>query len=114
MNARTVEWIDVGAVADVPPQGARTVRTPRGDVGIFRTAEGALHALSDRCPHKGGPLSQGIVHGASVTCPLHGLVISLATGRAEGSDARCAPVIPLRLADDRILLDAGALRVLPA
>ena len=114
MKATEQDWIDVGAVEDVPPQGSRLVRTPRGDVAVFRTADGAFFALLDRCPHKGGPLSQGIVHGASVTCPLHGLVISLSTGRAEGSDSGCVPTVPLRLAGDRILLDAAVLRSVAA
>ena len=57
-------------------QGARLVKTPRGCVAVFRTAEDEVFALDDRCPHKGGPLSQGIVHGRSVTCPLHNWVIS--------------------------------------
>ena len=75
-----VEWIDVGAVTDVPLRGARRVPTPKGDVAVFRTGDNQLYALFDRCPHKQGPLSQGIVHGRAVTCPLHAWNIDLATG----------------------------------
>jgi len=99
-------WIDVGAVTDVPRRGARRVATPLGDIAVFRTGDGELFALRDRCPHKHGPLSQGIVHGRSVTCPLHSWNIDLATGQATGADAGkgCTPTVPLLVKDGRILL----------
>jgi nitrite reductase (NADH) small subunit len=99
-------WTDVGAVTDIPRRGARRVPTPEGVVAVFRTGDGAVFALRDRCPHKAGPLSQGIVHGRHVTCPLHGMVIDLATGEPTGADAGkgCAPPVPLRVEDGRILL----------
>jgi nitrite reductase (NADH) small subunit len=110
MNAfvKTPIWIDVGAVTDVPLRGARRVPTPRGDIAVFRTGDGKVFALWDACPHKGGPLSQGIVHGHSVTCPLHNQVIDLATGELTGADKGkgCAPVAPLQVVDGRILLAA--------
>jgi len=101
-----IRWTDVGAVTDVPRRGARRVPSPRGDIAIFRTGDGAVFALMDRCPHKGGPLSQGIVHGQSVTCPLHGRVIDLATGEGTGADKGqgCAPVVPLEVVDGRLML----------
>ena len=102
-------WIDVGAVDDVPVLGSRVVQTPGGDIAVFKAADGTLFALRDRCPHKGGPLSQGIVHGHSVTCPLHNWVISLETGEAQGADNGCAHKIPLRIHGRRILLAASAL-----
>jgi nitrite reductase (NADH) small subunit len=102
-------WIDVGAVDDVPVLGSRVVQAPGGDIAIFKAADGTLFALRDRCPHKGGPLSQGIVHGHSVTCPLHNWVISLESGEARGADHGCAPKIPLRVSGARILLAASAL-----
>jgi len=107
MNAlAAIRWIDVGAVTDVPLRGARRVPTPHGDVAIFRTGDGRLFALVDRCPHKGGPLSQGIVHGHAVACPLHNWSIDLATGEATGADAGkgCAPPVPLQVRDGRLLL----------
>ena len=104
------EWIDVGAAADVPERGARVVRTPIGDIAVFKAADGTLFALPDRCPHSGGPLSQGIVHDRSVTCPLHNWVISLETGEAQGADSGCAGSIPLRVVAGRVLLGSAALR----
>jgi nitrite reductase (NADH) small subunit len=82
------------------------VPTPYGDVAIFRTGDGQVFALRDRCPHKGGPLSPGIVHGQAVTCPLHGWSISLRTGEPLGADAGkgCTPVVPLEVIDGRLLL----------
>ncbi|WP_262296782.1 nitrite reductase small subunit NirD [Microvirga sesbaniae] len=103
------EWIDVGTVDDVPLLGSRVVQAPSGDIAVFKAADGTLFALRDRCPHKGGPLSQGIVHGHSVTCPLHNWVISLDSGEAQGADQGCAHRIPLRVEGGRILLTASAL-----
>jgi nitrite reductase (NADH) small subunit len=99
-------WTDVGAVTDVPLRGARRVPTPRGDIAVFRTGDGQVFALWDVCPHKGGPLSQGMVHGHAVTCPLHGQVIDLASGELTGADKGkgCTPVAPLKLIEGRILL----------
>ena len=109
MNALVTDpmaWTDVGAVTDVPLRGARRVPTPKGDVAVFRTGDNQLYALLDRCPHKAGPLSQGIVHGRMVTCPLHAWNIDLATGHPTGADAGkgCTPVVPLQVRDGRILL----------
>ncbi len=102
-------WIDVGEVADIPAQGARRVRTALGDVAVFKTLDGALYALLDRCPHKGGPLSAGIVHGHAVACPLHNWTIDLATGEPKGADAGkgCTPTVPLQVEDGRVRLALG-------
>src|SRR5262249_58298675 len=73
-------WFDVGALDVIPVRGARTVKTPRRDIAIFRTANDEIFALENKCPHKGGPLSEGIVHGRKVACPLHNWVINLEDG----------------------------------
>ena len=106
VNESAFAWIDVGAVTDVPRRGARRLPSPIGDIAVFRTGDGEVFALRDACPHKGGPLSQGIVHGRAVACPLHNWTIDLATGEPLGADAGkgCAPVIPLKLAEGRILI----------
>lgn len=86
---------------DIPPLGARVVRTSaHGDVAIFRTAQDELFALEDRCPHKGGPLSQGIVFGRRVACPLHGWTVELADGCAVAPDRGCARKFKVAIADD--------------
>ena len=99
-------WTDVGAVTDIPLRGARRVPTPEGDIAVFRTGDGHVFALRDQCPHKGGPLSQGIVHGHAVTCPLHAWNIDLSTGEPMGADKGkgCTPTVPLRVEGGRILL----------
>lgn len=84
------DWIEIGSLDEIPRQGARVVKTGSGNIGIFRTLDHEVFALRDHCPHKGGPLSQGIVHGARVTCPLHNWNIDLATGQAVAPDEGCA------------------------
>ncbi len=103
-------WVDVGAVDDVPLRGARQVFAEDGPVAVFRTGDGRIFALRDRCPHKQGPLSQGIVHGHAVACPLHNWSIDLATGEALGADAGkgCTPVVPVLVKDGRLFLPAAA------
>lgn len=97
-------WIDIGALADIPPLGARVVRTDGGDIAVFRSSEDEVFALDDSCPHRGGPLSQGIVHGRRVTCPLHNWVLELADGSAVAPDEGCATTYPVRLEEGRVLL----------
>ena len=99
-----MNWIAIGTLDDIPLRGARCVKTPMGRIGVFRTAENQVFAIEDHCPHKGGPLSQGIVHGTSVTCPLHNWVISLETGRALGADEGSVRTIPLELRGGRIFM----------
>lgn len=102
-------WVEVGKVGDLPRRGARVVKTPSLDVAVFRTAEDRVFALEDRCPHKGGPLSQGIVHDDRVTCPLHDWVIDLQSGEAQGADVGCVRPVALKVEDGRIYLDFAAL-----
>lgn len=97
-------WVEIGDVADIPVRGSRVVATSRGDIAIFRAADDAVFAVDDKCPHKGGPLSQGIVHGHSVTCPLHNLIIDLETGQATGVDEGCTRSVPVKIENGRILL----------
>ncbi len=103
------QWTDVGALDAIPMRGARVVKSQFGDVAVFRTASDSIFALRDRCPHKGGPLSQGIVHGNAVTCPLHNWVISLETGEAQGADKGCAKSIPVRIEGGRVLVNLQVL-----
>ena len=109
MTAMNKSWIDIGALSAIPVRGARLVKTPKGCIAVFRTSLNEAYALEDRCPHKDGPLSQGIVHGRSVTCPLHNWVINLETGAAEGADNGQVATVRLKLEDGRILLDASGL-----
>ena len=98
-------WLDIGPASQIEPSSARTLPVLGGEeIAVFRTARGEVYALVNKCPHKQGPLSQGIVHGDSVTCPLHNFRISLRSGEALGDDEGCTPTIPLKLEAGRIFL----------
>lgn len=103
-----MNWIDIGAIDDVPVLGARLLKTRIGCIAVFRTAEAEVFAASNSCPHKGGPLSEGIVHGQKVTCPLHNWVFDLNTGEAQGADEGRIDTFPVRLEAGRILIDGDA------
>jgi nitrite reductase (NADH) small subunit len=98
------DWIDIGTLDDIPRQGARVVRRADGDIAVFRTLDDNVFALRDQCPHKGGPLSQGIVHGHKVACPLHDWKISLDTGIAVAPDEGCAARFPVRVEGGKVFL----------
>lgn len=97
-------WIEIGSLGDIPKQGARVVRTEHGDIAVFRTDEDEVFALRDECPHKGGPLSQGIVHGKRVACPLHDWKIQLDSGVAVAPDEGCAASYPIKMQGETIML----------
>jgi len=103
-NEMNGDWIEICAVDDIPSLGARVVETRDGDIGVFRTADDEIFALRDHCPHKGGPLSQGIVHGKRVTCPLHNWMIELDSGAAIAPDEGCAASFPVKVVDGRVYL----------
>ena len=103
------EWLDLGPVTDIPLRGARSVPVADGEeIAVFRTGDDRVYALVNRCPHKGGPLSQGIVHGDKVACPLHDWKISLVTGEAQAPDTGCVPTIPVRVVAGRIMIARAA------
>ncbi|MFQ5451546.1 MAG: nitrite reductase small subunit NirD [Nitrospinaceae bacterium] len=99
-----VDWTDVGKLEDIPRLGARVLKTQNGDIAVFRTAGDEVFALRDRCPHKNGPLSQGIVHGTRITCPLHNLVLELTSGNAVPPDEGCTPSYPVKIEKGRVFL----------
>lgn len=104
------EWISICTMDDIPVLGARRVARASGlDVAVFRNAEDEVFALLDRCPHKGGPLSQGIVFGRSVACPLHNWTIALRSGEAAEPDEGCTPHFSVRVQDGEVQLRADEL-----
>lgn len=103
------DWQVICRVEDIPVLGARRVARERGmDVAVFRNGADQVFALLDRCPHQGGPLSQGIVFGTSVACPLHNWTIGLSDGRACAPDHGCARTYPVRVVDGVVLIDPAA------
>lgn len=104
-------WIEIGRLEDIPRLGARIVRSAEGDIAVFRNAEDAVFALRDRCPHKGGPLSQGIVHGRRVTCPLHNWQIALDSGEAAAPDVGATACFATRVEEGTIWLELADAQV---
>ena len=104
------DWKPICRVDEIPVLGARRVARPQGvAVAVFRNAEDKVFALLDRCPHKGGPLSQGIVLGDSVACPLHNWTIALADGSAKAPDVGCTISFACKVEDGQVFLDAAEL-----
>ncbi len=98
------EWTAITKLEDIPKLGARVIRTDTMDIAVFRTANDEVFALKDQCPHKGGPLSQGIVHGTMVTCPLHNWKINLDSGEALAPDEGCTNRFPARVENGMVLI----------
>ena len=104
------EWTPICRVEDIPVLGSRRVNRPQGmAVAVFRNDQDQVFALLDRCPHKGGPLSQGIVFGTSVACPLHNWTIGLDSGCAKAPDEGCTPRFAVKVEDGVVHLDAQEL-----
>jgi nitrite reductase (NADH) small subunit len=95
---------DLCSLDEIPRLGSRVVTAAGGDIAVFRTADDRVFALNDRCPHKGGPLSQGIVSGDRVACPLHGWLIQLESGSAVAPDEGCVKRHEAKVVDGRVLL----------
>lgn len=105
MSMNEERWIEIGKVDEIPPLGARIVSGPDGNIAIFRNKQDEIFALRDACPHAGGPLSQGIVHDKTVTCPLHNWKIELETGTACFPDEGCTNVYDVKVEDGVIFLN---------
>lgn len=98
------DWTEVSRLDEIPLLGARVVESPHGDIAVFRTSGDEVFALRDSCPHRGGALSQGIVHGRRVTCPLHNFVIGLDDGEAKGHDEGCTQTFPAKVEEGVVYL----------
>lgn len=102
------DWIEVGKVSDIPKLGARVVEVAAGNIAVFRTAEDKIFAIADKCPHKGGQLSQGLVMGNKVACPMHDWKIELEAGTAVAPDEGCAATYPIKMEGEKIMLSLTA------
>lgn len=98
------EWLKVCALDDIPALGTRVVESGKGRVGLFRTDADEVFALADRCPHKGGHLSQGMVCGRHVTCPMHGWSIGLQDGKAVAPDVGETGAFPVKVEGGMVFL----------
>ena len=99
-----MNWLDICALEDISPLGSRIIAGPQGDIAVFRTRNDEVFALDDRCPHKGGPLSQGLIYGKRVACPLHNWQIELESGEALAPDQGCAHRHPAKVEGGRVWL----------
>ena len=107
----SAEWTRICNLTDIPVLGSRRVARESGmDVAVFRNSRDEVFALLDRCPHKGGPLSQGIVFGTHVACPLHNWNIGLCDGQASLPDEGCTPNFSVKLEDGAVYLKAAELQ----
>ena len=80
------QFVKVATVDEIPAGHAKLVEVDGNEIAVFNVG-GAFHAIDNSCSHVGGPLCEGEVHGAEVTCPWHGAVFDLTTGRAVGPPA---------------------------
>lgn len=102
-------WIDIANINDIPKRGARIVKTHLGCIAVFRTQDDQVFAIDDACPHKQGSLSDGMVHGRAVTCPLHNWVIDLESGQALGAEEGRVATYETRVKNNRVFLDTSLL-----
>jgi nitrite reductase (NADH) small subunit len=98
------DWIKVTRLESIPALGARVVKSAHGNIAVFRDAQNGVFALRDKCPHKGGPLSQGIVYGKHVACPLHNWNICLEDGQAAAPDQGCVQRFPVKVENGFVYL----------
>jgi nitrite reductase (NADH) small subunit len=98
-------WKKIVTLDEIPKLGSRVVRSAKGDIAVFRTEDDKVFALHDKCPHKGGPLSQGIVYGEKVACPLHSWKINLVSGQAEEPDVGHTTCFAVKVEDGTVYLE---------
>lgn len=108
MSVTTLDWVQVCRLDDILPLGARVLPAAKGEIAIFRCSDDSVFAVRNRCPHKHGPLSEGIVHGHKIACPLHNWVIDLETGEAAAPDIGCTPKLPVRVENGVVWLGTVA------
>ncbi len=106
-------WTLICKVDDIARRGARCVRRTQGaDVAVFRGDGDRVFALLDKCPHLGGPLSQGMVFDDRVACPLHNWTIGLSDGCAHAPDEGCTQTFAVKVEQGHVYLDANELATL--
>ncbi|MCK6412188.1 MAG: nitrite reductase small subunit NirD [Azonexus sp.] len=106
---KDIAWVDAGPIEAIPAPGARQLRTSEGNIALVKTSSGDFHALQDACPHRGGPLSQGMVYGERLQCPMHGLNIDLHSGEAVAPDQGCTRTYPVRVEKGRVFVGLSAI-----
>ncbi len=100
-------WQPICQVEDIPQLGGRTVRSGQIEIAVFRLSDGRIRAVDNRCPHKQGPLAEGIVSGDTIICPLHARKINLETGEVLKPDSGCVKTWPVKVEDGQVFLSLG-------
>jgi nitrite reductase (NADH) small subunit len=112
-NLLNPDWVSIGHLQDIAPLGCRRVKRPQGvkggEVAVFRAEGDRIYAVLDACPHKGGPLSQGLVFGARVACPLHNWTFDLSSGQVQSPDQGCVQTFSVKVENEEIFLDRNEL-----
>lgn len=108
MNPETgTVWHSICQVEEIPSLGGRTIRAGQMEIAVFRLSDGRIRAVDNRCPHKQGPLAEGIVSGDTIICPLHARKINLETGEVLKPDSGCVKTYPVKVEDGQVFLSLG-------
>lgn len=87
--------VRVGHISEFPERRGRVFRMGELELALFRLSDGEVKAVENRCPHKNGKLSEGIVCDHHVYCPLHDWKIDLADGLVQAPDEGCVATYPV-------------------
>lgn len=105
MNPETgTKWHPVCQIEEIPRYGGRTIRAGEVEIAVFRLGDDRIRAVDNRCPHKQGPLAEGIVSGDIIICPLHARKISLESGEVLSPDSGCVKTYAVKIEGDEVLL----------
>ena len=109
MIDNTKKWVRMARCEDIPLREGRSIRAGEGEIAIFNLGDRFL-AVSNRCPHRGGPLSEGIVSGGMVVCPLHAWKVGLETGEVArpANTLACVETFRVRVEGGVILVELPA------
>lgn len=97
-----MKFLYIGTVSEIPERGGKVVHIGPLELAVFRLSDGSLRAVENRCPHRGGPLSEGVVSGKMVYCPLHEWKIDLTDGKVQEPDIGCVQTYPVQVEGDRV------------
>jgi len=103
-DSKANNWIEVCKLDEIPPSQARTVQAGDNMIAVFRLTDDRVKAVENRCPHKQGPLAEGIISGDDILCPLHNWRISLDSGEVAAPDEGCVKTYPVKVEDGQVFL----------
>ena len=97
----TPRWVRIASTESVPPREGRAVRVGEHEIALFNLGNRFL-AVDNRCPHRGGPLADGIVAGGAIVCPLHAWKVCLESGTVQrpADAAACIRTYPAKVESD--------------